>query len=186
MIKNLFIFIISVTFLLGISNCKAISSEEKSLNITEQTSKQDQAIAGTPASPEQTAKPEEQQVAKPKERVKIVKGKDGKPEEWHYWVGKIRVKVGYDTNKDGKEDVWQSLDKDGKITKVERDSDFDGKVDIWQYLLNGVLEKVEADTDFDGKIDKVQYYKNGKLAKEEIDSNKNGKMDTFSFFDENG
>jgi hypothetical protein len=61
----------------------------------------------------------------------------------------------------------------------EVDSNFDGKIDIWQYVDdNGKVEKIEHDGDFDGKKDQIEYFKGEKILEHvEFDRNKDGKMD---------
>ena len=196
MVRKFFSFILSMTFILAFSSCYSYSEEqngplsnpssEKANPVKEEKSSMSNEQSAKPAeiakdainlsaSGEQAVKPDDQP-AKPKEPLrKKDKNKDG---IWHYWVSKVRIKVGTDTNKDGKEDVWQFLDKDGNIIRVEQDTNFDSKIDVWQYKKNEVLEKAEADSDFNGKIDRIQYFKDGKLEKEEDNANKNGKMDT--------
>ena len=139
MVKKFFIFILSITFIsafsiyyayseeqnnpspnVSLENPKDLVKEEKTSIPNEQSTKPQELAKdekNLSASSEQAVKPEVQP-AKPKEPLrKKDKNKDG---IWHYWVGKLRIKVGYDTNKDGKEDVWQFLDKDGDIIKIKK------------------------------------------------------------------
>src|SRR5260370_86419 len=83
----------------------------------------------------------------------------------------------YDTNHDGKPDIWQYTVKaksaDGKeynrLVRKELDLNGDGKVDIVRYYgEEGQLEKEALDLDFDGKVDQWNYYQNGVIVRKEI------------------
>ena len=75
----------------------------------------------------------------------------------HYDNG-IRVMSEYDTDFDGKPNVWKyyNIGEDGvaRLDRKERDSDGDGKVDVWERFNDeGEVVRTGRDTDGDGKMD---------------------------------
>jgi hypothetical protein len=69
----------------------------------------------------------------------------------------------YDTNNDGKIDMWLRYayknDRSLKEIVIEKDNNYDGKVDDWQFTdsTRSVI-RVEKDTNFDGKVDSVKKF----------------------------
>ena len=72
--------------------------------------------------------------------------------------GKVKIWE-IDTNSDRIIDKWVHDDVYGKTLQVDYDTNLDGKPDVWEYYKNRELCKKEIDTDFDGKPDKTENYK---------------------------
>ncbi len=64
-----------------------------------------------------------------------------------------------DTSGDKKTDKWVHYDIYERLTEIGYDTNFDGKPDVWEYYKNGKVYKKEIDTNFDGKPDKIENYK---------------------------
>jgi hypothetical protein len=63
-----------------------------------------------------------------------------------------------DRNGDGRPDVWQQDDDDGKPSEVRIDTNFDGRADVQQYYVHGTLVRRESDRNFDNRIDLVEEF----------------------------
>lgn len=74
----------------------------------------------------------------------------------HYQEGK-RVMSEYDTETDGRPNVFKYYDSTGGSTvlsRKERDTDGDGKIDVWErFDKDGNVIRTGQDTDGDGKMD---------------------------------
>lgn len=74
----------------------------------------------------------------------------------HYQEGK-RVMSEYDTETDGRPNVFKYYDSSsGKsvLSRKERDTDGDGKIDVWErFDADGKVIRTGQDTDGDGKMD---------------------------------
>ncbi len=75
-------------------------------------------------------------------------------------IGEKSIKEEFDTNNDGKIDVWVDIqyNSNGSIKQIitKRDRNFDGKADEWLYS-NDKKEvlKIEKDNNFDDKVDEI-------------------------------
>ncbi|HNZ26706.1 MAG TPA: hypothetical protein PKK13_05695 [Spirochaetota bacterium] len=83
-------------------------------------------------------------------------------------VAEKPIKEEFDSNHDGKIDLWIDINYDakGKMKEVvaKYDTNFDGKVDEWRYTNDKrQLIRIDKDINFDGKIDTVE--KNPDLGK---------------------
>lgn len=63
-----------------------------------------------------------------------------------------------DTNGDKKIDKWVHDNVYDKLLEIDYDTNSDGKPDIWEYYKDNKVIRKEIDTDFDGKVDKVEKY----------------------------
>ena len=63
----------------------------------------------------------------------------------------------FDTNKDGKIDQWEYF-LEGLLVRVELDRNHDGRVDEWTFYEQGKIVKAEFDTDRDGTINQREFY----------------------------
>jgi hypothetical protein len=135
----------------------------------------------------------------------VVPGMERQPDEIVYE---------YDTNRDGKTDVWKYVRKDAQgkevLVRKEKDLNGDGRIDTWEaYAPDGTLVRLVYDLDFDGKPDVTlvfekdqlvrkeyalgfdgvsrswNYYEKGKLVRKERDTNGDGKVDYWEYW-ENG
>jgi hypothetical protein len=75
----------------------------------------------------------------------------------HYQKG-VRVMSEYDTDQDGKSNVFKyyirAEDGTMHLDRKERDEDGDGKIDVWErFGTNGEVIRTGRDTDGDGKVD---------------------------------
>jgi hypothetical protein len=97
---------------------------------------------------------------------------DGKSDHFYtYHNGKI-AKIEVDRNFDGKIDVWEYFDSEGRPERMEYDENFDGRPDLWYFYKDGSLVRSEQDTDFNGKPDWFGYYENAILVR--LDCRPNG------------
>jgi hypothetical protein len=118
----------------------------------------------------------------------------GKPDVWVYTVTtedssgrkvERRVREEADLNGDGKVDIVDWYDSDGKVFKETLDLDYDGKVDETVYFEKGQKVRSEADLDGDGRIDTWKYYEKGQLVRKERDVKGTGRVDYWEYW-ENG
>lgn len=63
-----------------------------------------------------------------------------------------------DTNGDRKTDKWVHDNINEEAIEIDYDTNLDGKPDIWEYYKDRKVYKKEIDTDFDGKPDKIEKY----------------------------
>ncbi len=83
---------------------------------------------------------------------------DGNLDWTDHYKGGHRVMSEYDTDFDGKTNVYKYYsigeDKIARLDRKERDSDGDGKIDVWErYNDAGEVIRTGRDTDGDGKMD---------------------------------
>lgn len=89
-----------------------------------------------------------------------------------------------DTNQDGKDDQWISIDSEG-ITIIENDKNYDGIVDYVLHIDEWGEKKLETmDFNHDGEMDDFYYYRNGVLVNREIDSNYDTIVDIWVYIHE--
>ncbi len=109
-----------------------------------------------------------------------------------------------DINHDGKVDMTEFYDNDGRLSHARADLDFDGEIDCTTFYRDGkvtrrefllgankgrpglvkfyaknMLVRLEADRNGDGKIDHWEHYENGKLDRIGIDTTLDGKADSW-------
>jgi hypothetical protein len=77
----------------------------------------------------------------------------------------------------GVPDVWESLDRSGRVTQRDLDEDGDRRVDRTEYFKDGRLAGVDIDSDRDGRVDRWQVWRQGALAEETIDTDGDAKPD---------
>lgn len=75
----------------------------------------------------------------------------------HYQQG-VRVMTEYDTDQDGLSNVFKYYIKDergvARLDRKERDEDGDGRIDVWErFDAQGRVTRTGRDTDGDGKMD---------------------------------
>lgn len=113
------------------------------------------------------------------------------------------VQLDFDSDRDGKADVFAYFTSGRTPDRVEIDSDQDGRIDRWErYDSNGRLvsysssgpagrpdrtvvldpatgrtTRVESDANADGRPERVEIFSAGVLARAEIDSNADGRAD---------
>jgi hypothetical protein len=68
-----------------------------------------------------------------------------------------RVRSG-DQNGDGRADLWQRYDSQGRLVEIDRDTNFDGSADVEEYYVRGVLVRRESDRNFNGQTDLVEEF----------------------------
>lgn len=81
--------------------------------------------------------------------------------------GKERIQP-IDTVGDGKSHKWVHYNIYDKTLEIDYDTNLDGKPDLWEYYKDDKVYKKEIDTDYDGKSDVREFYKKGELVKKEI------------------
>lgn len=87
-----------------------------------------------------------------------------------------------DINFDGKLDLYQFFDNNGKLKRDEADLDFDGNLDIISYWSNKYVFRQELDQNSDGIVDTIRYLKDGKIFKSEGDMDQNGVIDYWEYY----
>ncbi len=61
----------------------------------------------------------------------------------------------YDTNYDGKTDLWKEYDQSGSLSLRSLDRRLSGQADYWEYYSNGQIVRITQDQDGDGNPDSV-------------------------------
>ena len=89
------------------------------------------------------------------EREELDTDFDGKVDRIDHYQSQLRVMCEIDTNTNGAFDIFSYYEGNPPtITRKERDSDHDGRVDIWErFDDNGKVTKTGVDVDGDGKMD---------------------------------
>lgn len=114
------------------------------------------------------------------------RGRDGRPDQWVYRIGKDAYKLSIDTNGDGRPDVVKTY-KDSELVKIESDRNFDGKVDLVQEYSRGALVREIRDDDFDGRPETIKTFRpDGTLAIVERDPQERGFVDIVEYYDDSG
>jgi hypothetical protein len=123
--------------------------------------------------------------------------------------GKLQ-RLEYDSNNDGKTDVWAHHNGAKVPSLLEIDENFDGKIDRWEeYNQSGLLIKVgtsrrgkgpdqwvfpgpdgsplrrEFDEDGDSRVDRIELLRQGRIVETRIDTDRDGRIDRWQFW-ENG
>jgi len=86
------------------------------------------------------------------------------------------VYMEYDSNDDGKNDIWNFYEK-GKLIRQNSDRNGDGKADIYFFLTNGKVTSLSRDANCDGYFESTEKYSGGFLAYQSMDLNKDGIAD---------
>lgn len=92
------------------------------------------------------------------EREQMDSDYDGRLDWTDHYKGGHRVMSEYDTDMDGKPNVYKYYrvgdDKIARLDRKERDSDGDGQIDVWErFNEEGEVIRTGRDTDGDGKMD---------------------------------
>jgi hypothetical protein len=61
----------------------------------------------------------------------------------------------FDTNYDGRPDLWKEFSTDGNLKERRLDRDFDGRIDYWEHYSRGQIIRIEQDKDGDGNPDTI-------------------------------
>jgi hypothetical protein len=110
---------------------------------------------------------------------------DGNPEgRYFYQESVLRLKE-VDENGDGKPDLKEHYNAQGRLTKSEEDDEGAGRFTItWFYNDAEEAVRAEKDNNSDGKVDTWYSYHKGSLATVEEDTNGDGKADLWEEYDE--
>lgn len=92
------------------------------------------------------------------EREEMDSDFDGIFDHVDHYQNNARVMSEYDTNNDGRPNVFKYYvrDENGvpRLDRKERDTDSDGKIDVWErFNAQGEVTRTGRDTDGDGKMD---------------------------------
>ena len=82
------------------------------------------------------------------------KNKDGVDDFCRYWNNGKLIRLEWDTNYDGKVDVWHKFFEDKDVLLF--DSNLDGAVDFRETQGKDGKVLVEVDSNFDGTFDRVE------------------------------
>jgi hypothetical protein len=131
------------------------------------------------------------------------------PYTYSYALDGTLRQINFDSNGDGKPDVFAYFSGRSTPDRLEIDENHDGKLDRWEeYSQAGVLTRfatsarggardrfveidpvtkatiqVETDADHDGRRERLEIYKDGLLVRAEIDTDGDGKRDRFQNWD---
>lgn len=124
---------------------------------------------------------------------KLDLNRDGTPDVFEYFrveadprgaaTGARLARKDTDIDHDGKIDMVELHDTDGKLAELRADLDFDGRVDEIAHYRGGRLTHKDFDLDLDGRPDVVKYYEDDKLVRIESDRNLDGKLDAWEYFE---
>ena len=115
----------------------------------------------------------------------IHRGRDGRPDQWVYRIGKGTYKLSIDTNDDARPDVVKTL-RNKELVRIEHDRNFDGRVDLVQEYSCGLPVREVHDDDFDGKPETIERFRDGKLAIVERDPQERGYIYVVEYYDDSG
>ena len=109
--------------------------------------------------------------------------KDGKTDVWSHMDGTRLVRMEIDANLDGVIDRWEYYTPDGALEKVGFSRVGDGRVDAWAFeAAGGGIARMEISTRRDGTISRWEIYEKGVLAAAEEDTTGNGKPDKWETY----
>ena len=95
----------------------------------------------------------------------------------------VLVRKEIDVNFDGRVDVWQYFDEQGRVGKDEMDVDFDSRIDVVTFYDKGQVVRREINAEFDGPPDVYKHYDEGVLVRIERDSDNDGRIDTWEYYE---
>lgn len=78
---------------------------------------------------------------------------DGVDDFCQYWDNGKLIRLEWDTNYDGRVDVWQEYRPESELFQL--DSNYDGNIDYQETIELKGKHLVEVDSDFDGSLDRV-------------------------------
>jgi O-antigen ligase len=109
--------------------------------------------------------------------------KDGKTDVWSHMDGTRLVRMEIDANFDGVVDRWEYYTPDGALEKVGMSRLGDGRADAWAFeTAGGGVARIEKSTRRDGRISRWEVYENGALASAEEDTTGDGKPDKWETY----
>ena len=109
--------------------------------------------------------------------------KDGKTDVWNYMDGTRLVRSEIDTNFDGIIDRWEYYAGDGSLEKVGFSREKDGKVDAWAFKgADGQVTRIEISTRRDGQVSRWEFYEKGAMVRAEEDTTGSGKPDKWETY----
>ncbi|HLT29920.1 MAG TPA: hypothetical protein VK013_07750 [Myxococcaceae bacterium] len=118
---------------------------------------------------------------------------DGKPDVWSFSVQvtgpdgsptERLVRKQLDLNGDGRVDVAQAFDDDGRLVREALDLDFDGRIDqVNHYDAKGQVTRKERDLNSDGRADLWHLFEQGQLVRKERDVNGDGRIDYWEYWE---
>ena len=117
--------------------------------------------------------------------VKYDSDGDGKTDIWTYMDGPRVVRTEADTNQDGKVDRWQYYGPDKKVDKIGLSTKNDGVEDRWAYLAadGTTTTRIESASGGSGKVSRVEYLEQGVVVRVEEDTDGDGRVDKWETYD---
>jgi hypothetical protein len=88
-----------------------------------------------------------------------------------------------DLDFDGRIDVVETFDAEGRRLTEAFDLDFDGRIDSTSHFDQGELARKELSHDASGAVDVVQHYVGGHLVRIERDANRDGRVDLWEYWE---
>jgi hypothetical protein len=89
-----------------------------------------------------------------------------------------------DLDFDGRLDVVETYDAQGRRSEEAFDLDFDGRTDITARYEQGELVRKELSHGADGATDAVQFYEKGHIVRIERDTNRDGRIDLWEYWED--
>lgn len=112
--------------------------------------------------------------------------RDGETDQWVYRRDGQLVWAERDIDFNGRIDIWEHFDAEGRLVEQEMNLDFDDQIDVVRSYRDDALRRRELATGFDGRFEMVKYYDGeGNVLRVERDSDDDGRMDTWEYFDDN-
>jgi hypothetical protein len=114
-------------------------------------------------------------------QMKFDSNGDGKPDVFAYFSGRnTPERLEIDENRDGTIDRWEEYNAEGNLVRyaTSRKGGIPDRFVEVDPITKATIQ-VETDADHDGKRERREFFVGGKLTRAEIDTDRDGKMDRF-------
>jgi hypothetical protein len=109
---------------------------------------------------------------------------DGFIEQRTYLTGNVPLRTEIDTDRDGRIDRWEYVDRHAQLLKVGTSSVNDGREDRWVYPeAAGGEQRVDRSTERTSRVDRREFYQGGTIARAEEDTNQDGVFDKWERYE---
>jgi hypothetical protein len=113
---------------------------------------------------------------------------NGEPDQWTYYnlVTGQPERSERDIDFDGRVDLYEYYDREGRVIEEEILLDFDDHIDVVRFYQGDGLSRRELSIGFDGSFTMIKHYDNdGNILRVEHDSSGDGQVDTWEYFENN-